>query len=325
MAKSQAEKMRQTVPDMEALSQLFKAAGDPLRLDIIRALKSDSFGVQELASIFAMPQPGMSHHLKILAAAGILATRREGNSIFYRRHMGATLPRFVPVLEALFAATDSCALADEYVLNIQKIYEERALQSQQFFQKNAREFKEHQAHLCELKQYQAELEHCLQMFPDAANKKVLEVGSGHGELLKVLTSRFAHVVALDASDEMLSVAKAKTHADVEFRHGTLERMSADKSHFDGVVLNMVLHHMPSPAGFFKDVSRHLQTGGMLVIADLCSHQQEWVKGSCGDVWLGFASEDLDRWAENSGFESRQSQFIGLKNGFQIQIKLFQKV
>ena len=68
-----------------SLVELCKAAGDPLRVDIMRVLSKDSFGVQELAYILSIPQPGMSHHLKILAKGGLLVTRREGNSIFYRR------------------------------------------------------------------------------------------------------------------------------------------------------------------------------------------------------------------------------------------------
>lgn len=39
----------------------------------------------ELAQIFDVGQSGMSHHLKVLAQAELVATRREGNAIFYRR------------------------------------------------------------------------------------------------------------------------------------------------------------------------------------------------------------------------------------------------
>ncbi len=64
------------------LAATLKAAGDPLRLEILRLLARDSFGVMELSRIFDTKQSGMSHHLKVLANAGLVATRREGNSIF---------------------------------------------------------------------------------------------------------------------------------------------------------------------------------------------------------------------------------------------------
>ena len=69
----------------DELAALCKAGGDPLRLNVLRVLSNDSFGVLELAQIFAIGQSGMSHHLKVLAQAGLVATRREGNAIFYRR------------------------------------------------------------------------------------------------------------------------------------------------------------------------------------------------------------------------------------------------
>ncbi len=73
--------------DYDPLAALCKAAGDSLRLNVLRALANDSFGVLELAQIFAIGQSGMSHHLKVLAQAGLVATRREGNAIFYRRSL----------------------------------------------------------------------------------------------------------------------------------------------------------------------------------------------------------------------------------------------
>ena len=73
------------VVDAQSLPNLLKAAGDGFRLEILRVLAQDSFGVLELCRIFEAKQSGMSHHLKVLTSAGLLSTRREGNSIFYRR------------------------------------------------------------------------------------------------------------------------------------------------------------------------------------------------------------------------------------------------
>ena len=82
---------------------------------MLRALANDSFGVLELAQIFATGQSGMSHHLKVLAQAGLVATRREGNAIFYRRalaqgeRLGGTL--HAALLAYGFDADPQAALA----------------------------------------------------------------------------------------------------------------------------------------------------------------------------------------------------------------------
>lgn len=71
-----------TLSPTDALAAFCKAAGEPLRLNILRALSNDSFGVLELAHIFATGQSGISHHLKVLTQAGLVTSRREGNAIF---------------------------------------------------------------------------------------------------------------------------------------------------------------------------------------------------------------------------------------------------
>src|SRR5690554_7525072 len=50
-----------TFSPTDALAAFCKAAGEPLRLNILRALSNDSFGVLELAHIFATGQSGISH------------------------------------------------------------------------------------------------------------------------------------------------------------------------------------------------------------------------------------------------------------------------
>ena len=93
---------------------------------------------------------------------------------------------------------------------------------------------------------------------------------------------------------------------------------------DHIVCNMVLHHVPSPADIFIDSGKLLQVGGSMVVTDLCRHDQGWAKENCGDLWLGFEPDDLTRWANAAGLEDSESLYLGLRNGFQIQIRRFEK-
>lgn len=85
---------------------------------------------------------------------------------------------------------------------------------------------------------------------------------------------------------------------------------------------MVLHHVASPSGIFTRVSKLLKPGGSMLVSELSSHNQDWVRESCGDLWLGFSVEDLDGWAQDAGLEIGESQYLGLRNGFQIQVRRF---
>jgi hypothetical protein len=82
----------------------------------------------------------------------------------------------------------------------------------------------------------------------------------------------------------------------------------------------VLHHARSPAAFIGHAARHLAPGGLLVVIELCRHDQDWVRDACGDVWLGFEPDDLDQWAAMAGLSPGAPQYLAQRNGFRLQIK-----
>ena len=96
---------------LESLTDLNKALGDRLRLQILRLLKSESFGVLELCRILDIRQSALSHHLKILANAQLVSTRREGNSIFYRRAFLSDDDHYREIKESVFDQVDLIPLA----------------------------------------------------------------------------------------------------------------------------------------------------------------------------------------------------------------------
>lgn len=311
--------------DAETLAVLCKAASDPMRLEILRVLSHDSFGVLELAAIFSMPQPGMSHHLKVLSTAKLLVTRRQGNSIFYRRPLLDFKSQLDTFQASLFATVDRLPLLPEYVQKIETIYFERSAQSRLYFERNAARHAENQLLLCELNQYLPNMLELVSLMQLPKAGRILEIGPGEGTLLAELATRFEHIVALDNSEEMLALAQgqvAKKHGNITFVKDSIEAYIPGTRLFNAAALNMVLHHMASPIQIFQKLSHILRPGGYVLIADLCLHNQEWTRISCGDVWLGFEPGDLTLWAEEAGFTEDQSLYLGLKNGFQIQLRLF---
>jgi DNA-binding transcriptional ArsR family regulator len=318
----------QNFTDVDALTQLCKALADSLRLEILRLLRTESFGVLEICRIFDIRQSALSHHLKILAIAGLVSTRREGNSIFYRRSLLSADDPFEEFKRTAFSTVDRVPLRDEVQMRIQLIQQERSEQSLMFFTKHAHKFREKQGLIAERSHYEDSLLDLLQQLPLTSRHRVMEVGPGAGELLIRLARKFDDVIALDNSLDMLGQAKASVSAqnlsNVSFIHGDTQSAIAQGLHCDLLIYDMVLHHIPSPWEAFQDSAQILDDKGMLILIDLSRHDQDWVRDSCGDLWLGFENNDLEDWAVQAGLKIGPGIYLGLRNGFQVQMRVFIK-
>jgi arsenate reductase (thioredoxin) len=69
--------------------ELARALGDPLRWRIIELLASEQLCVAHLSEELATAQPLVSHHLKVLKAAGLVETDRYRYWTYYRLRHGA--------------------------------------------------------------------------------------------------------------------------------------------------------------------------------------------------------------------------------------------
>ncbi len=67
----------------ELIAGRFKLLGEPMRLRIIDRLRAGEAGVGEVAEGLGTSQQNVSKHLQTLHSGGILARRREGNSVLY--------------------------------------------------------------------------------------------------------------------------------------------------------------------------------------------------------------------------------------------------
>jgi DNA-binding transcriptional ArsR family regulator len=65
------------------LAELFKVFGDSTRIRILFVLFESEVCVCDLAQALNMTQSAISHQLKILKQAKLVANRREGKSVFY--------------------------------------------------------------------------------------------------------------------------------------------------------------------------------------------------------------------------------------------------
>src|SRR5690606_6757392 len=147
-------------------------------------------------------------HLKVLAQAGLVATRREGNAVFYRR----ALPQGV-LHGALLEEVDGLQLPEDVRARIATVHAQRAAASRDFFARAADKFQAQQDLIAGLPQYRDSVLALLDALGLAPEADALEVGPGDGGFLPELARRFARVVALDNSEAMLELARQRCNEE----------------------------------------------------------------------------------------------------------------
>ncbi len=74
------------VPDdlVELIAQRFRAMGEPMRIRLLDHLRDGEATVGDLSEALGASQQNVSKHLAVLAAAGVLGRRKDGNRVYYR-------------------------------------------------------------------------------------------------------------------------------------------------------------------------------------------------------------------------------------------------
>lgn len=281
---------------MAAPLLLFRALADDVRLRLLHAVVSAELSVAELVQVLKLPQSTVSRHLKPLRDAGLVETRREGTSVYYRRgelladrELSAFLERRLRELGT--AQRDAKA--------VRAVLDQRRKRSREFFEKVAGQYGERTQPGGGWQALAAGLA------AGFAGQDVADLGSGEGDLV-LLLARFARrVAAIDHSKAMLRHLRARAKAAnqetrIETVEGDLERVPLPDAVFDAVFLSQALHHAARPAFAVAEAARLLRTGGRLIVLDLARHEQDWVRSEWADQWLGFEESELRTWMQAAG-------------------------
>ena len=101
--------VREPLPtaQIDDVSAVFKALADPVRLRLFNLIASHGGGeacVCDLAPHVDVAQPTVSHHLKVLKAAGLVESERRASWVYYR-----ALPSVLTAATASITAPDTTA------------------------------------------------------------------------------------------------------------------------------------------------------------------------------------------------------------------------
>jgi ArsR family transcriptional regulator len=272
----------------------FKALADDTRVRLLNVLSDRELNVNELVAIFEMGQSRISRHLKILADTGLVTVRRDGLWAFYRaadRHQEAA--------SAVIALVKTHPRYQEDVAKADAVYRAREEESIRFFDAIAEDWDSMKRNIIGGIDLTARI---AEKIPKC--KVAVDLGCGTGDLLPALLASADKVIGVDNSPEMLKKASKRFQGEesrVDLRIGQIEHLPLRDSEAGAAVINMVLHHLPSPPEGILESARTLEKGGELIIVDLEKHQNESMRSRYGDRWLGFSPHQINDWANDAGF------------------------
>ena len=97
-------------------------------------------------------------------------------------------------------------------------------------------------------------------------KTALDVGCGAGLLAEPLARLGARVVGIDASPEVISVARehsAATGLEIDYRAGDIQQLGGE---FDLITCMEVIEHVADPAAFIRALANRLAANGLLIMS-----------------------------------------------------------
>jgi ArsR family transcriptional regulator len=282
---------------------LFRLLGDDVRLRMLRLLHAERLNVSELTSILGLAQSGVSRHLGLLKEAGLIEERREGGFTFFR--LSASVVEGVngfgplwPLLEAQFA---SASATTQGRADMARLEEVRRVRKENFDDHVDPDTGGRQ--LVPGRSWAAWARALAHLLPPLTTA---DIGCGEG-YLTIEAARFAKkVIAIDRSATVLErgreLARRRRLTNIAWKRGTIEALPLEDASVDVALLSQALHHAGEPSRAMHEAVRIVKPGGRVLVLELRRHDQQWVRETLGDRWLGFEDDELGALLEDAGLE-----------------------
>ncbi len=276
-----------------------RAAGEETRLRLLVLLAEGDLTVSDLTDILGQSQPRISRHLKLLVEAGLITRHREGSWAFFRlaqQHEGAPLAQW---LVAGLADEDPVLQADRARLNAVRAARTQAAQA--YFAKHAQDWDRIRSlHVSEAQVAQA----IHQSLGAERVQSVLDLGTGTGQMLRLLAPQAERLLGVDVNASMLAVARAQLEAAglhrIELRQGDLYALPVERGRFDLVVLHQVLHFLDDPLRALREAAQATAPHGRVLVVDFAPHDLEFLRETQAHRRLGFDQQQMGQWLQEAG-------------------------
>jgi ubiquinone/menaquinone biosynthesis C-methylase UbiE/DNA-binding transcriptional ArsR family regulator len=286
---------------LEFLVDVLKAAGEVTRFRLLALLAGGDLTVTDLTEILGQSQPRISRHMKLLTEAGLVDRYQEGAWAYFRLKYDGAEVALARAFLAVASEKDAVLSRDrERLAAVKKM---RAEKAQAFFSENAAEWNEMQRLQISEEAVEAALK---QIVGDQPIQSLLDLGTGTGLVLKLFDGLYQHAVGIDASRDMLAVARSNLDkvgiARATVRLGDIFNLPLDGQSFDLVTIHQVLHFLDEPQAALAEARRMLRPGGRLVIVDFAPHGLEYLRETHAHVRLGFSHRVMAEWLAKLGLD-----------------------
>ncbi len=286
--------------DESTLLDLFRALGDPSRLRIIALLRVHELAVGELALLLDQSQPRVSRHIRILEEAGLAERRREGSWVFVRLARNANVTALLAFADAVPRNPSEAAAVAHDRLRLAAVQSEREAAAARYFAAHADEWDAIRSlHVAEEEVERA----ILALMRNRRLGHLLDIGTGTGRMVSILSPLASRITALDRSPEMLRIARTNFTASgvpVELVSGDFLALPLATDSVDSVVLHQVLHYAAAPDRVIAEAARVMRGSGHILIADFAPHDREELRRDAAHVRLGFSDAQIRGWFAASG-------------------------
>ncbi len=115
------------------------------------------------------------------------------------------------------------------------------------------------------------MEKLINYFHGKKVNSILDVGTGSGDFISVLTEVFpeTQITGVDPDTESLKEA-TKKYPDVSFTEMSAEKLEFEDNSFDVASISMALHHLPDIQTALKEMQRVVKPCGWIIVNELFS-------------------------------------------------------
>ena len=252
------------------LTDLLRILQDPTRLRLLWVLRRGELSVGEVVQVTGLSQPRISRHLKLLCDARVVRRTPDQNEVYYRAAIDHAHRHLVATVLSGLSESDPVIARDRQRLTA--ILDSRQTRARALLARLG----VRPLGAGDLSEVSAAIDGLLaRRLPRTESGEplgdMLDVGTGTGSMLRLLSSRARRTIAVDLSRDMRLIARATVLSsglvNCTVRQGDMYDLEFPDGRFDLVTMDRVLGTADDPAAALGEAARVMNDGAHLLVVE----------------------------------------------------------